>query len=102
MIVAWTMTTKRKEVLPLSSPATVVITLLFSFLCAAQTPEWTESDFCQRCSRPFFWNIKAMVDQKTIGLRQVSQTRTSKHRTDTLVSCFFLAASLSPLRQGGL
>ncbi|XP_023221824.1 WD repeat and FYVE domain-containing protein 2-like [Centruroides sculpturatus] len=35
-----------------------------------ETPEWSESDCCQRCSRPFFWNIKAMVDQKTIGIRQ--------------------------------
>ncbi|RWS31561.1 WD repeat and FYVE domain-containing protein 2-like protein [Leptotrombidium deliense] len=47
MVVAWNMNMKRIE-----------------------TPEWAESDNCQRCSRPFFWNIKAMVDQKTIGLRQ--------------------------------
>ncbi|XP_037559536.1 WD repeat and FYVE domain-containing protein 2-like [Dermacentor silvarum] len=50
MLVFWNMTTKRIE-----------------------TPEWGESDTCQRCSRPFFWNIKAMVDQKTIGIRQVSK-----------------------------
>lgn len=36
-----------------------------------QTPDWAESDYCQRCERPFFWNIKAMVDQKKIGIRQV-------------------------------
>jgi len=47
MIISWKMSTKRHE-----------------------TPDWAESDFCQRCSRPFFWNFKAMVDQKTIGLRQ--------------------------------
>lgn len=47
LIVSWYMNIKRKE-----------------------TPEWAESDFCQRCSRPFFWNFKAMYDQKTIGLRQ--------------------------------
>lgn len=35
-----------------------------------ETPEWAESDYCQRCTKPFFWNIKAMVDQKTIGIRQ--------------------------------
>ncbi|KAB7505958.1 WD repeat and FYVE domain-containing protein 2 [Armadillidium nasatum] len=35
-----------------------------------ETPEWVESDVCQFCSRPFFWNIRAMVDQKQIGLRQ--------------------------------
>ncbi|CAN8020167.1 unnamed protein product [Ixodes persulcatus] len=48
-LVFWNMTTKRIE-----------------------TPEWGESDTCQRCSRPFFWNIKAMMDQKTIGIRQAS------------------------------
>ncbi|KAI1285878.1 WD repeat and FYVE domain-containing protein 2 [Halotydeus destructor] len=47
MIVSWNMKVKRNE-----------------------TPDWTESDHCQRCSKPFFWNLKAMVDQKTIGLRQ--------------------------------
>lgn len=36
-----------------------------------QTPNWLESDFCQKCSKPFFWNIKAMLDQRVIGLRQV-------------------------------
>lgn len=35
-----------------------------------QTPVWVESDNCQRCQRPFFWNLKSMYDQKTIGLRQ--------------------------------
>ncbi|GFR11393.1 WD repeat and FYVE domain-containing protein 2 [Trichonephila clavata] len=35
-----------------------------------ETPEWADSDYCQRCTKPFFWNIKAMVDQKTIGIRQ--------------------------------
>lgn len=35
-----------------------------------ETPEWAKSDCCQRCTKPFFWNIKAMVDQKTIGIRQ--------------------------------
>uniref|UniRef100_T1J4T5 FYVE-type domain-containing protein n=1 Tax=Strigamia maritima TaxID=126957 RepID=T1J4T5_STRMM len=46
-LVFWNMDTKRQE-----------------------TPDWAESDTCQRCSRPFFWNIKAMYDQKTIGIRQ--------------------------------
>lgn len=36
-----------------------------------QTPEWAESDNCQRCQKPFFWNFKSMYDQKTIGIRQV-------------------------------
>ena len=47
VIVSWNMMAKRKE-----------------------TPEWAESDFCQRCSRPFFWNLKAMYEKKQIGLRQ--------------------------------
>ncbi|KAH9416129.1 WD repeat and FYVE domain-containing protein 2 [Dermatophagoides pteronyssinus] len=47
MIIAWDMSCQRKE-----------------------TPDWAESDFCQRCQRPFFWNIKAMYDQKTLGSRQ--------------------------------
>ncbi|KPM06788.1 WD repeat and FYVE domain-containing protein 2-like protein [Sarcoptes scabiei] len=47
MIITWDMSCQRKE-----------------------TPEWIESDFCQRCQRPFFWNIKAMYNQKTLGYRQ--------------------------------
>jgi len=35
-----------------------------------ETPEWAESDNCQLCNRPFFWNLKAMYDQKQMGLRQ--------------------------------
>lgn len=32
--------------------------------------EWVESDTCQACTRPFFWNLRAMMDQKQIGIRQ--------------------------------
>lgn len=32
--------------------------------------EWVESDICQTCSRPFFWNLRAMMDQRQIGIRQ--------------------------------
>ncbi|XP_069945318.1 WD repeat and FYVE domain-containing protein 2 isoform X2 [Cherax quadricarinatus] len=35
-----------------------------------ETPEWLQADSCQYCERPFFWNIRAMMDQKQIGLRQ--------------------------------
>lgn len=35
-----------------------------------ETPDWAQSDFCQLCNRPFFWNVKAMYEQKTVGLRQ--------------------------------
>lgn len=42
-------------------------------LCALfhQTPEWLDSDSCQKCDQPFFWNFKQMWDNKKIGLRQV-------------------------------
>jgi len=35
-----------------------------------ETPQWSESDNCQRCNAPFFWNFRAMYEKKTIGLRQ--------------------------------
>jgi len=35
-----------------------------------ETPEWATSDTCQLCGRPFFWNVKAMYEQKQMGLRQ--------------------------------
>ena len=35
-----------------------------------ETPDWAESDVCQLCSRPFFWNVRAMYEQKQMGLRQ--------------------------------
>jgi len=35
-----------------------------------ETPNWAESDNCQLCNKPFFWNLKSMYDQKQIGLRQ--------------------------------
>lgn len=48
-------------------------------LCAffAKTPEWLDSDSCQKCDQPFFWNFKQMWDSKKIGLRQVSGMRSS-------------------------
>uniref|UniRef100_A0AAY4B9X2 FYVE-type domain-containing protein n=1 Tax=Denticeps clupeoides TaxID=299321 RepID=A0AAY4B9X2_9TELE len=35
-----------------------------------ETPEWLDSDLCQKCEQPFFWNFKQMWDSKKIGLRQ--------------------------------
>ncbi|CAF3922777.1 unnamed protein product [Rotaria sp. Silwood2] len=35
-----------------------------------ETPKWLESDHCQICQLPFFWNIQAMWKQKQLGLRQ--------------------------------
>lgn len=36
-----------------------------------EIPKWLESDHCQICRLPFFWNLRAMWTQKQIGLRQV-------------------------------
>lgn len=41
------------------------------YMCVLQTPEWLDSDSCQKCDQPFFWNFKQMWDSKKIGLRQV-------------------------------
>ncbi|XP_022668618.1 WD repeat and FYVE domain-containing protein 2-like isoform X1 [Varroa jacobsoni] len=35
-----------------------------------ETPEWTTRDCCERCARPFFWNVRGMFDQKQVGSRQ--------------------------------
>ncbi|KAL9925624.1 WD repeat and FYVE domain containing 2 isoform 1-T6 [Glossina fuscipes fuscipes] len=35
-----------------------------------EVPPWVESNNCQLCSRPFFWNFRSMMDQKQIGIRQ--------------------------------
>ncbi|TRY99909.1 hypothetical protein DNTS_004341 [Danionella cerebrum] len=37
-----------------------------------EAPQWLDSDSCQKCEQPFFWNIKQMWDTKTFGLRQRS------------------------------
>ncbi|XP_044595811.1 WD repeat and FYVE domain-containing protein 2 [Cotesia glomerata] len=35
-----------------------------------ETTPWKESDTCESCGRPFFWNMRAMMDQRQLGLRQ--------------------------------
>ncbi|XP_046339732.1 WD repeat and FYVE domain-containing protein 2-like [Haliotis rufescens] len=35
-----------------------------------ETPEWKESDVCQKCGAPFFWNVRKMWEEKMIGNRQ--------------------------------
>jgi len=35
-----------------------------------QPPDWAESDSCQACTDPFFWNVKQMWSDKKIGVRQ--------------------------------
>jgi hypothetical protein len=46
-IVIWDMDAKRKE-----------------------NPQWRESDVCEYCKVPFFWNFKVMWDTKSVGKRQ--------------------------------
>jgi WD40 repeat protein len=46
-IVVWDMNARRKE-----------------------NPQWKESDVCEHCKKPFFWNVKMMWEQKTVGKRQ--------------------------------
>lgn len=46
-IVIWDMDAKRKE-----------------------NPQWHESDVCDICKKPFFWNFKLMWEMKTVGKRQ--------------------------------
>lgn len=35
-----------------------------------ENPQWKESNSCEYCKKPFFWNYKAMWEMKTIGKRQ--------------------------------
>ncbi|XP_056004187.1 uncharacterized protein LOC125660208 [Ostrea edulis] len=35
-----------------------------------ETPSWEESDVCQKCNTPFFWNFRRMWEEKTFGIRQ--------------------------------
>lgn len=44
----------------------------FIYWLILQTPEWVESDSCQKCGIPFFWNFKSMWEKKQVGVRQVS------------------------------
>jgi len=41
-------------------------------LLLRQPVKWRESDECEKCSSPFFWNLKLMWEAKTIGGRQVN------------------------------
>ena len=43
-----------------------------------ETSKWLESDHCQICQLPFFWNLRAMWTQKQIGLRQVRRSRVKR------------------------
>lgn len=32
-----------------------------------ETPAWQDADTCNLCHKPFFWNLRAMIDQKQLG-----------------------------------
>src|ERR671939_1086 len=66
VLISWCMNTRRKEV----SVHHIFHVNYSQNVHHEQTPAWAESDTCQRCTRPFFWNVKAMYEQKVIGLRQ--------------------------------
>lgn len=59
-----------------------------------ETPDWAESDNCQLCNRPFFWNVKSMYEQKQMGLRQHHCRRCGKAICDYCSS----KRSVLPLR----
>ena len=44
-----------------------------------ETAEWGAGSTCEKCSIPFFWNVKEMWAKKTIGVRQVYLTCTTYH-----------------------
>lgn len=33
-------------------------------------PAWRDSDKCEICDAPFFWNLKVMWDRKVVGYRR--------------------------------
>jgi len=35
-----------------------------------ETPTWSQTDMCEKCASPFFWNFKQMWDDRTVGVRQ--------------------------------
>lgn len=64
--------TERRGQLRASSLASVCFYYAYLIVLAClQAPQWLDSDSCQKCEQPFFWNIKQMWDSKTLGLRQV-------------------------------
>lgn len=69
----WNMDTQREEVRAEILTSPVFLVQYLTVLACLQAPQWLDSDSCQKCEQPFFWNIKQMWDSKTIGLRQVRE-----------------------------
>lgn len=123
-IAVWNMDTQREEVnsvITLSAPISInrarvyffkqysLLLMVFLHLCVSlQAPQWLDSDSCQKCEQPFFWNIKQMWDTKTLGLRQVASLARLLHRhqpvshtvTPDVLLLLLHVAPLQEVRQG--
>lgn len=80
MLWIWNMKAKRIEVrlfktIIVNKRITVRLLLLVLFF---KTSEWTESSTCQRCSRPFFWNLRGMFDQRQLGWYRLFSIKLNK------------------------
>lgn len=52
------------------------VVVLWKINCMRKAaPDWIESDTCQLCAKPFFWNIKAMFEQKALGVNRQHHCR---------------------------
>ncbi|KAF7232358.1 hypothetical protein EG68_10909 [Paragonimus skrjabini miyazakii] len=47
-----------------------IITFWFMDPGRMETPTWSDSDVCQICGTPFFWNVKKMWNIMSVGVRQ--------------------------------
>lgn len=61
-----------------------------------KTPEWLDSDSCQKCDQPFFWNFKQMWDSKKIGLRQVGEMDVSSSRCSCVETTYDCGRNNTP------
>ena len=48
-----------------------------------ETAEWAPGSACEKCGIPFFWNVKEMWSQKTVGVRQVNSGRDTGNLGDS-------------------
>ncbi|KAF1669031.1 WD repeat and FYVE domain-containing protein 1, partial [Aptenodytes patagonicus] len=70
-IIMWDIGGRKGRTLLLQGHQYVMVSYFsFMFCNEHRAPQWLESDSCQKCEQPFFWNIKQMWDTKTLGLRQ--------------------------------
>ena len=74
-VLAWFILSSSLSLLPSSPPPSLPPFLSSSLPLllppSPQTAEWGGGNTCEKCSVPFFWNVKDMWSQKTFGVRQV-------------------------------